>query len=323
MPKRRTLLALAAAGAATAVAAAFAERRLLRALEGIESPTGWLPPRFPQGAEIMVPTDDGAQICTTIAGPEDGPVAVLVHGLTSNHHDWGPVARLLVERGWRVVGVNQRGHGGSTVGSDGFGAARLGADLGQVIRALDLRDVVLCGHSMGGVAAMSLLTLRPETGADRVGALVLVATLAHTGRPDRRATLRIGNTTPYERLAAHDLHSVALARFVFGKTPSREMVDAALASNKRCPRETREGAALGLLGYDIRPHLAQISVPAVVVVGDRDYLTPLSENRRIADGIGCDLVVVEGAGHLLIWEHPEVVADAVASLARHSSDSRR
>ena len=69
--------------------------------------------------------------------------------------------------------------------------------------------------------------------------LVLVATLAHTGRADHRATLRLGNTGPYEWLAGHDLHSVALARFVFGRTPSREMVDAALASNKRCPRETR------------------------------------------------------------------------------------
>ncbi len=323
MPTRRTLVGLAAASAAGAVLAALAERRLVRGMDGIESPAGWLPPRFPESTEVMVPTDDGAQICTSIAGPDDGPVAVLVHGMTSNHHDWGPVARLLVDRGWRVVGVNQRGHGGSTVGSEGFSVARLGADLGQVIGGLDLRDVVLCGHSMGGVAAMSLMTLRPETGADRVGSLVLVATLAHTERPDRRTSIRIGNTVPYERLVAHELHSVALARFIFGRTPSREMVDAALASNKRCPRETRAGAALGLLGYDIRPRLSEISVPTVVVVGDRDYLTPVSENRRIADAIGCDMIVVEGAGHLIIWENPEVVADAVSSRARLSTRSGR
>ena len=58
-------------------------------------------------------------------------VVVLVHGLTSNHHDWGPVAVRLVATGHRVIGLNQRGHGGSTVGTDGFGPARQGRDVGQ------------------------------------------------------------------------------------------------------------------------------------------------------------------------------------------------
>ena len=311
----RLLLGAALAGAASGVATLVGERRLLQKMDTAPLPPGWKPPVFPDGTEVMVPTDDDAQLLVASAGPEDGPTVVLVHGLTSNHHDWGPVAGRLVASGHRVIGVNQRGHGGSTVGHDGFGAARQGRDLGQVLSALALRDVVVCGHSMGGIAALSLMTLAADAGAERVAGLSLIATLAHTGTPDRQAGIHLGNTTPYEKLAQHPRHAAALARFVFGELPNRSLVNAALASNARCPRETRSGAALGLLGYDVRDELESIDLPAVVVCGNRDLLTPLSENKQIAEAIGAEMIVAEGAGHLVIWEQPDLVASATASLA--------
>ncbi|MEM7287281.1 MAG: alpha/beta hydrolase [Actinomycetota bacterium] len=310
----RLLVGAALAGAASGAATVVGERRLLNKMDTAPLPPGWKPPVFPTSTEVMVPTDDDAQLLVASAGPEDGPTVVLVHGLTSNHHDWGPVAERLVASGHRVIGVNQRGHGGSTVGHDGFGPERQGRDLGQVLSALALRDVVVCGHSMGGVAALSLMLLAPEAGAERVAGLALVATLAHTNAPDRRLGIHLGNTTPYEKLARHPRHAAALARYVFGELPNRSLVNAALASNARCPRETRSGAALGLLDYDVRHRLADIEVPTVVVCGDRDLLTSLSENREIADATGGELVIAEGAGHLVIWEQPDLVAGAAASL---------
>lgn len=311
----RLLFGAALAGAASSAAALAGERRLLKKMDSAPLPPGWKPPVFPDGTEVMVPTDDDAQLLVASAGPEDGPTIVLVHGLTSNHHDWGLVAERLIEAGYRVVGVNQRGHGGSTVGHDGFSAERQGRDLGQVLSALALRDVVVCGHSMGGIAALSLMTLAPDAGAERVAGLALIATLSHTDAPDRKLGIHLGNTTPYEKLAHHPRHAAALARWVFGELPNRSLVNAALASNARCPRETRSGAALGLLGYDIRDRLGDIHVPTVVVCGDRDLLTPLSENKQIAQATGGDMIVADGAGHLVIWERPGLVAGAAASLA--------
>ncbi len=298
-----------------AIAARLGERRIVRRLERTPPPPGWTSPRFPADTEVMVPTDDGAELVVAIAGPADGPPVVLVHGLTSNHHDWGPVASRLVERGHRVIGVNQRGHGGSTVGGDGFGPTRQGADLGQVLRALDLHDVTLVGHSMGGIAALSLLILAPESGADRVGSLVLVATLASTTGVDRRNGLKVAQRED-RVIVDHPVHGRVFARAVFGSSPSVAMVDDALASAARCPDATRIGAASGLMGYDIRPGLPDIAVPTTVVCGDQDRLTPLSENKRIAAAIpSAQLVVVPDAGHLVIWEAPDVVADAIADRA--------
>jgi pimeloyl-ACP methyl ester carboxylesterase len=224
----------------------------------------------------------------------------------------GPVAQRLVATGHRVIAINQRGHGGSTVGRDGFGPQRQGADLGQVLDALDLRDVTLAGHSMGGIAALSLMILAPESGAQRVGALVLVATLASTTGVDRRNGLKVAGRDN-RVITEHPIHGRVFARAVFGASPCAAMVDDALASAARCPDAARIGASTGLMGYDVRGGLSDISIPTTVVCGTRDRLTPLSENRRIAAAIpDAELVVVPDAGHLLIWEEPEIVASAIS-----------
>lgn len=309
----RTLLGgIAATVTVGSVAAAAAERQVIHRLDRRPAPDGWTTPRFPPGIEVTVPTDDGAALTVAVAGPDDGPPVVLVHGLTSNHHDWGPVADRLVATGHRVIGVDQRGHGGSTVGTDGFGPERQGRDLGQVLDALDLRDVTLVGHSMGGIASLALVILAPGSGADRIRSLVLVATLASTTGIDRRNGLKVAGRDN-RVITDHPVHGRVFARAVFGAAPSAAMVDDALASAGRCPDATRIGAANGLMGYDVRAGLPGVAIPTTVVCGTRDRLTPLSENRRIAAAIpGAALVVVPDAGHLVIWEEPDIVASAIS-----------
>ncbi|MDH3753901.1 MAG: alpha/beta hydrolase [Acidimicrobiia bacterium] len=270
---------------------------------------------FPADDELVVPTDDGAALRIVRAGA--GPPVVLIHGLTSNADDWGPVARRLVDAGHRVIAMEQRGHGGSTVGSDGFGAARLGLDVRQVIDALDLHDVVLVGHSMGGISSMSFVIDHPGAAARRLVALGLVATVADTGRADRRAGLHAIALRPTTDLAARPYVGKGIARAVFGTRPNDRLLDAAVASGSRCPPATRHGAALALLDYDIRDRLAAISLPTTVVCGTRDLITPIGDNRAIADAIpGAELVSVPGAGHLVIWEAADIVAEAVAAHTR-------
>ena len=90
-----------------------------------------------------------------------------------------PVARRLLAAGHRVVLYDQRGHGASTVGRQPVSIARLGDDLAAVLEQLDLRDVVLAGHSMGGMTVMAFACGHPEVVRERVRGLALVATAAH------------------------------------------------------------------------------------------------------------------------------------------------
>ncbi len=276
-------------------------------------------PRFPPGDSIVVPTDDGAEINVMRAG--EGPTVVVVHGITSNADDWGPVARRLVEGGHRIIGVNQRGHGSSTVGSDGFGAARLGRDVKQVLAALDLHDVVLVGHSMGGIAAMSYAVDHPDDLADRVVGLCLVATVADTTTVDGRVGIAVIAGRPSTALGGdHPVIDNArrrAARFVFGRKPNWKLMGHAVDTALRCPDETRVEAARALLGYDITARLGSIDVPTTVICGTADLVTRYSKNTAIAEAIpGARMVTAPGAGHMLLWETPDMVADEIAALVR-------
>lgn len=282
-------------------------------MDALDPPTWWREPQFPEGRQIMVPTDDGAELQVGLAGDDDRPSVVLVHGLTQCHHDLAFVADELLVRGFRVVGVNQRGHGGSTVGAHGFNPTRLGADLGQVLRALGLDNSVVCGHSMGGMAALSLLTLAADHGAECVSGLALVSTTARADTARHRWAMSLLASGLYERLMQHPLHGPTLTRFAFGRaTPSRVLVDAVSDSRQRCPRATEIAAAQGLLGFNVRERLADIGVTSTVACGTHDTITPIAESRSVATALGVELHELDGIGHSVPQEAPDAIADAVS-----------
>src|SRR5690349_11783232 len=127
MPSRRTLVAF---GATAAIVAAVATERKWKSADDPVLPDHL---KLPDGKPLAVHTDDGAVIAATVAG--EGPTVVLAHGYTNGRAVWSPVAHRLVESGHRVVLYDQRGHGESTVGADGYTVARLGSDLRAVLEA--------------------------------------------------------------------------------------------------------------------------------------------------------------------------------------------
>lgn len=274
-------------------------------------------PRFPDGDEVMVPVDDGAQLRVVRAG--DGSTVVLVHGLTSNSDDCGPIARRLVEHGHRVIAVNQRGHGGSTVGTDGFDAPRLGRDLRQVLAALDVRDAVLVGHSMGGFASLSYAVDNPDEFNERVRALCLVATLAGACDAEHQLGLRLVAGRPSTSLggdnaAANHLRN-RFGRAVFGRRPNWTAIEHAVATALRCPDDSRIGAAQGMLTYDVGDRVGSIAVPTTVVCGTFDVVTRHHHNAALADLIpNARLVSIPDAGHMVIWEAADRITDEICAM---------
>jgi pimeloyl-ACP methyl ester carboxylesterase len=97
------------------------------------------------------------------AAAGQAPVIVLVHGIVGWSRTWWRVAPVLVERGWRVIAVDQRGHGASPR-IEGVATVRdLAADLAATIDALGPRSVDgIIGHSLGAAATMELAYERPE-----------------------------------------------------------------------------------------------------------------------------------------------------------------
>ena len=315
--KAKLVPAALAVGAVGGVAAALinTDRRMIDRWRSNPDPLNGVTPRFPDGEVRAIDISDGTTINTVTAGT--GPTVVLVHGLTGSRHDWGPVGTRLVEAGFEVIAVEQRGHGDSTVGSDGWGIPHNGRDLARVLEALEVRDAVVAGHSMGGMATMTMALDHPAVAQQRVKSLVLVATRHGVKDFGMKAALRLGAAKITDRfMAAADRNRLATGLSVFGSNPSLFMVEAAMVGADRCPDETRRGATGALATYNITDRLGQISLPTSVVCGTNDKLTPLEENEFIAAHIpNAKMHTIDGPGHMIIWESVDELTKIIASHA--------
>ncbi|MFF2409677.1 alpha/beta fold hydrolase [Streptomyces sp. NPDC058092] len=127
---------------------------------------------------------DGVRVSCRDRGGS-GPPVLLLHGLAGHAGEWDTVARELSTR-YRVVAVDQRGHGASEHRPRDLSRAAHVADVVAVIERLQLRRPVLIGQSLGGHTAMLTAAAHPGL----LGALVLVE--AGPGGPNPKVTAEIG-----------------------------------------------------------------------------------------------------------------------------------
>lgn len=168
----------------------------------------------------------------------------------------------------------------------------------------------LCGLSMGGYAAFEVMRQAPQ----RVTRLALLDTSAKPATPETNAP-REQMIALAEKGAFDNVTTLLWQRLV---APSR-LSDEALRLSVRAMAD-----GIGADGFvrqqraimgrpDSRSGLAAIGVPTLVLVGEEDLITPPSEAREIAEGIGpqARLVTIPGCGHLSTIEQPEAVTRAL------------
>ena len=275
---------------------------------------------------------DGTRLNTEVYGPDGAPTIVLAHGWTLSIAIW---ARLLnrLSRDFRVVAYDQRGHGASaTAGPAGFTIEAVADDLATVLTATvpHGRRALLAGHSMGAMSMIAMGVRHPHVLRDRVAAGVLMSTGMHElllrhrivplplplAKLAKPLSVRVmGMPPPPGRV---DGRLRTMTRYV---TLSRQATDAEVDFSTRiinaCPPQTRAGFARMLGGLDLDEEVGRFDVPAIVVAGDRDRLTPIWHARRMAAALpqGLGLVTVPGAGHMTPVEAHRAVDGAVRRLA--------
>lgn len=239
-----------------------------------------------------------------IDGPAGGPPLVLLNSVGSTTAMWDGVLARLAER-FRVIRIDARGHGGSPPAPPGRTTlADLGRDVLRVLDDLELHSVNLAGLSLGGMTGMWLAAHHPE----RIDRLALLCTSAYL-EPARfwldRAT----------RVRAEGMGSIAEAvvgRWVTedfaGRRPDR--VEAMQAMVWATDPETYAQCCEAIAEMDLRPDLAQIVAPTLVLGGEHDTATPPEHAEVIASGVpGASLVVLSDAAHLAPVEQPDAIAD--------------
>ncbi len=267
------------------------------------------------GRSFSFTTSDGAVLAATDAG--EGPLVVLAHCYTGSRLVWMPVASRLVATGHRVVLWDQRGHGDSTVGSEGLTVDRLGEDLRELLEVIDAKGAVLAGHSMGGMAVLALAAHHPDVVNRRARALVLVSTAASglsTIVP--AGTLAALLASPLATAVTSGPLGPFVGRAVHGPGMTWGQLVAGSKLYAKTAPATRAGFLRSMTRMDLRRGLEQCRVPSVVVVGDHDRLTPVRLGAEIVAHLpDADLIVVPKAGHMLPWEAPERLAEIVSTMA--------
>jgi len=270
-------------------------------------------------------------------GEPAGPAVVLLHGVTLGAAIWAYQLAALRAAGLRVVALDQRGHGTSTIGDAGLSLDRLAADVTEVCDRLGVADAVLVGHSMGGMVALRLLA-GGGSGAARVRGLALVATSASpvlgSGLPGASAVhggarrlsapgRRLSSWVPGAALPRHDLGFV-LARITFGSSPSARHIALTQQVTAAVPARVAAELVLEIARFDETAALERVAVPTTVVVGTADVLTPLHHAEAMAAAIpGAELVVLDGCGHMVMLERHEQLDAIVVALAARATPPPR
>ena len=304
-PRQLIPAAVVAAGAVHLL-----ERAALRrwALHPDPRGDGRLPPAG--DPDVQVVASDGARLRVSRWGPQARPPVVLVHGITASLEDWLPLVPHLLEAGHSVVALDLRGHGRSTLGSEGVSTRRLADDLGTVLESLDLRGAVLAGHSLGGYAALALATCHPEVVQKRVARLVLVgATPTMRGAAELTALASAASPLTVAVLRHRRHGAVAMRAQVFGDSPSLPAIEDLRHRWSSCSMATRLAYARGLAGQTLTPMLGQVTVPVSVVRGTWDRVVLPSRTQLLHDALpDSDLVTLDRAGHATLTERPRELA---------------
>lgn len=267
-----------------------------------------------------ITTRDGAALSVRWWGT--GQPVVFIHGWAVHSDIWQYQTLSLADVA-RCIVYDKRSHGRSIDPGSGYDYDSLADDLAEVLDALDVRDAILVGHSMGSAEIARYLR---RHGNARVASLVLISSalpfILKTGdNPDgieakvfaeRRATW----TNDMPRFLLENARSILLP----------DTSDETVAWIARMGEAASLPALLALnrtiTETDLRHDTAAITVPALVIHGDADRSAPLRlTGRRVADSIaGSSLRVYAGAPHALIVTHHRRLNDDLRGWIRTGAE---
>jgi len=239
-------------------------------------------------------TNNGYEIGYAEAGGGGAVPIVFLHGVGSDKSVWHPqLAHFGATR--RAIAFDYPGYGDSDPAPEGTTRDDYADAIISAMHELGVDRAHICGLSLGGVVAIAM----HHADANRCASLILADTFAK--HPDGLAI--------YERSleGSRDLPAMAEARAdVLLAQPAdpavrREVVE---TMAKIDPAAFRIGARAVWLA-DQRDRAGAIGVPALVIVGDRDVVTPIGLSIELSGLIrGARMEVIAGAGHLTNLEKP-------------------
>lgn len=248
-----------------------------------------------EGEPQIVTESDGSHIEYRVYGHGE-PAIVLIHGWATDANYWNAQLGPLKAR-YSVVVPDLAGHGASSRNRTDWSMGNYGEDVASVVRRIPNQQVILVGHSMGGVVALEA-TRRI---GDRVIGIIAVDALRSIGLPPisqreidiRLAPFRadfVGQTRKY------------VTESLFQKGADRALMQKIAYDMSLEPPDVAVASMQALLGLDLAPVLADIHVPVLAINSD---LAPTDEARIRKSLPDFKADVLPHTGHFLMMEAPQ------------------
>lgn len=239
---------------------------------------------------------NGLRLSYAEQGANRGTPLILLPGIADS---WRIFEPLLAElpKNVHAFALSQRGHGDSDRPTTGYRTRDFVEDLRLFIDALQIGEAVIVGASSGGFTARSFAATHPERTAD----LVLLGSPATlTGRPNPFAELKDPINPGFVN---------SFAESVLSRPASAEALDSMVAENLKVPARVWLETSNGLLEETFPGELAKIQAPTLIVWGEQDPIITNEDQLALAEAIkGSKLIMHPGAGHMLYWEEPALIA---------------
>lgn len=233
---------------------------------------------------------------------------VWIHGFPLSAAVFAPQTRIA---GYRHIRPDLRGFGATPPPEGPMSMADYSRDVIALLDQLKIDRAVIAGVSMGGYVAMQILRDAPK----RVAALLLLDTRETPDNDEGRAG-RLKSADDVDRNGTKSVVDAMAPKMVV-RVPLREVVRHIMQS------ATAAGVSAALRAMAARPDstatLRDCNVPALIIVGEKDVITPVADAERMASLMKqAELAPIANAGHLANFEASAQVNDLVpAFLARY------
>jgi pimeloyl-ACP methyl ester carboxylesterase len=333
MSRKRWLWPVLGAGISTGVLLARSQRRrhfLARcacsltheALAGLEVP-----------AESTTLPGEGIELHTILAGPTEGPLAVLLHGFPECWYSWRHQIPALVRAGYRVAAPDLRGYNLSDKprGARHYQIDHLTADILALIRALGRESATVVGHDWGGMVAWRLAMDHPEAVDDLVilnapHPVAMAKALQRDWSQRRRSWYIFFFQLPWFPETLLTLAPLGTARFVFSRTAVRREAFSEVDLEILAAALAQPGAMRCMIDYyraalRLRParRATAVEVPTLVLWAEDDFALGKELTYGLARGLpDLRLQYISHCGHWVQNEAPGDVNEQLLAFLREA-----
>ncbi len=258
-----------------------------------------------------------------------GRPLVLIHGAWASHEWWRWQVPEL-SKGYQVLCLDVRGHGRSSPLKAAYSVNGFARDLDILLQKVGVDETVLVGWSMGGIISMQYYLNYPS----KVKALILIGTRGHRNPQMKRRimlqylqarlSLLMDFTSPrkYDRAAqrfpGEEERIKREVKNMLSSTTPKEAFDWVMADLTKNPRDNYFEVARSIRDWGAGQELRKITVPTLIMVGEKDDRTPPHFSHLLhAEIPDSKLVIVEDAGHCVALERPDVVNTEIVKFLKN------